>query len=68
MKSQIKILANKTRHSDILEYWLKDKDTKEVVSAMYTITTFSAQEITRNIKCQMRFLDKLVLKKDFDNK
>ena len=41
---------------------------KEVVSAMDTITTSSAYAITRHNKCYTRFTDKLVLKKDFDNR
>ena len=47
MKSQIKLLAHKTWHSVILEYFLKDKSMKEVVSAMDIINTLSTQEIIR---------------------
>ena len=68
MKSQIKLLAGKTFHSVILEHFLKYKDTKEVVSEMGKITPSSTQEIISQNKCQMRFLDKLVLEKDFDEK
>ena len=35
---------------------------------MNTITTLSTQEIIRHNKCQMGFLEKLVLKRDVDNK
>ena len=35
---------------------------------MDIITTFPTQEIISQNKCQMRFLDKLVLKRDFDHK
>ena len=41
---------------------------KEVVSAMDTITTSSTHAITRHNNCYTRFTDKLVLKKDFDNR
>ena len=41
---------------------------KEVVSAMNIITSLSTQEIIRQNKCQMMFLDKLLLKQDVDNK
>ena len=68
MKSQIKLLAGKTFHSVILEYFLKYKDTKEFVPEMGKITTSSTQEIISQNKCQMRFLDKLVLEKYFDKK
>ena len=51
-----------------MEYFLKDKDKKEVVSEMDIIITLSAQEIIRQNKCQMRFIEKLVLKQYFDNK
>ena len=51
-----------------MEYFLKDKDKKEVVSEMDIIITLSAQEIIRQNKCQMRFLDKLLLKQKFDKK
>ena len=68
MKSQIKLLNNKTLHSAMLEYLLKDKDMKEVVSVMDIITTFPTQEIISQNKCQMRFLDKLLLKQYFDKK
>ena len=33
---------------------------------MDIITTFSAQEITRQNKCQMNFLDKLIREQDID--
>ena len=35
---------------------------------MDIITNFSTQKIIRQNKCQMRFLDKLVLKKDVDKR
>ena len=41
---------------------------KEVGSEMDIITTFPTQEIISQNKCQMRFLDKLVLKQDIDKK
>ena len=41
---------------------------KDVVSAIDKITNLSIKEITSHNKCQMRFLDKLVLKKNVDNK
>ena len=56
MKTQIKILAKKTWHSVIIEYFMKDKDMNEVVSATDIIITFYTQEIIRHNKCQMRFL------------
>ena len=68
MKSQIKLLANSTCHSSILEYLFKYKDMKEVLSAMDIFIHFPTQEITRQNKCQTIFLDKLVLKPKFGNK
>ena len=68
MKLQIKVLANKIWNYIILEYILKYKYMKEVVSSMDIIITSSTQEIIRHNKCQMRFLDKLVLKHHFDKK
>ena len=68
MKSQIKLLSKKTWYSVILEYFLKYKYMKDVVSEMDIITNFSTQKIIRQNKCQMRFLDKLVLKKDVDKR
>ena len=68
MRSYIKILANKTWHYVILEYFLKYKHMKEIVSAMDIIITSLTQEITIQNKCQMRFLDKLVLEQKFDQK
>ena len=41
---------------------------KEVVPAMDIITTLSAQEIIRQKKYHMRFLDRLVFKEYVDNK
>ena len=38
----------------------------EVASSMDIITTLYTQEIIRQNKCQMKFLDKLVLKKYVD--
>ena len=35
---------------------------KEFVSAIDVINLFSSQDIVRQNKCQMKFLDKLVLK------
>ena len=61
MNSQFKLLAHKTCNSFILEYLLKDKDMKELVSEMDTITNLSTQEIIGQNKCKMRFLDNLVL-------
>ena len=68
MQSQIKLLANKTWNSIILEYLFKDKDMKEVVSEMEIIITLYTQEKIRQNKCQIRFLDNLVLKQDLDKK
>ena len=67
MKSQIKSLAKKW-YSDILGYLLKDKDTKEFLLAMDISITLSTQETIRQNKCQMRFIDKLVLKQESDKK
>ena len=47
MKSHIKLVANKTWHSIILESFLENKGLKEVVSAIYIIITSSTQEIIR---------------------
>ena len=55
MKSKIKSLSHKYCRSIILEYFLKYKDMKEVVSTMDKIITSSIQEITRQILCKMRF-------------
>ena len=63
MKQQIKIVPNKTWHSITIEYFLKNEDTKEVVSVMDTIINSSTHEIISQNKCQMRFLEKLVLNK-----
>ena len=52
----------------ILEYFLKYKAMKEVVSEMDIITNSSTQDILRQNKCQMRFLNKLVSKQDVDKK
>ena len=60
MNSHIKLVANKTWYYVILEYFLKFKDMKEVVSEMDIIIDSSTQEIIRQNKCQMRFLVKLV--------
>ena len=43
IKTQIKLLANKTWHSTMLENFLKDKSTKEVLSEMDIITTLPTQ-------------------------
>ena len=64
MKSQIKLLANKALNSALLEYLLNNKDMKESVSSIDIIITSSTKEIIRQIKCQMNFLKKLVLKKN----
>ena len=64
MKSQIKLLAKKALNSALLEYLLNNKDMKESVSSMDVIITSSTKEIIRQIKCQMNFLIKLVLKKN----
>ena len=58
MKIHIKLLAHKKPHSIILEYSIKYKSMKEVVSAMNIINNFSTQEIIRQNKCQIRFLYK----------
>ena len=51
MNSQIKLLSHKTWNDVIVEYFLKDKDIKEVVSGMDIISTSSTQEIIRYNKC-----------------
>ena len=51
-----------------LKYFLKDKDMKEVLSAMDIITTSSTQGIIWQNKCHMMFIDKSVLKQDTDKK
>ena len=61
-KTQIKLLAHKTWYSANLAYLLKDKAIKEFVSEMDIITNSPTKEIIRHNKCQMRFLDKLVMK------
>ena len=43
-----------------MEYLLKDKYMKEVVSAMDVIINFLIQEIIRHNKYQMRFMEELV--------
>ena len=67
-KIQIKLLYQKYWNDVILEYLLKYKATKEVVSAMDIFTTFPTKEIIRKNNCKMRFLYKLVLKQDVDKK
>ena len=62
MKTQIKSSAHKICYSVNLEYLLKDKSMKEVVSEMNIITNSSTQDTIGQNKCQMRFLDKLVMK------
>ena len=47
---------------------LKDNDIREVVSEMYVTTISPVQGITRQNKCQTVFIEKLVLKQDFDIK
>ena len=41
---------------------------KEFVSEINIIITSPTQEIIRENKCQMRFLDKLLLKQNFNHK
>ena len=43
MKSQIKLISNKTCHYVILEYFLKYKYMKEVLFEIYIIITLSEQ-------------------------
>ena len=62
IKTQIKLLSNKTWNSMILEYFLKIKSMKEVVSEMGIITTSYTEEIIRHNMCQMIFLDNFLLK------
>ena len=64
MKTHIKLVAHKTWNFVILEYLLKYKTLEEVVSEMDIVTSFSTQYILRHNECQIRFLDKLVLKQD----
>ena len=66
MKSQIKLLANTTWHSVILEFLLKDKYMKEVISEMAIIMTSPTQEILRQNHWQIMFLENLALKQNFD--
>ena len=68
MKSHIKLLANKTWHSVIVQYLLKDKHMEEVVSSMDIVINLTTQETIRHNKYQMRFLDKLVPKEYSDKK
>ena len=59
MKSQTKLLDNKTCNYEILHYLLEDKGIKELVSEMdITITSFKQKIILEN-NCQLVFLDKL---------
>ena len=67
-KTQIKLLYYKKWHYLILKYLLKDKLTEEVVSEMDIIINLHRQEISRLNKCQMRFIEELVLKEDVDRK
>ena len=60
MKEQLKLVAHKTCHYVILEYFIKYKAMKEVLSATDIINTMYTEEIIRNHKCQMRFLDKFI--------
>ena len=45
VKMQVKLLAHKKWHSVMLEYFMKDKAMKEVVSEMDIITTYPTEEI-----------------------
>ena len=66
MKTQIKLLDHKIWHSMIIEYLLKYKTMEEGLSETYIITNSSTQEIISQNKCQMRFLDKILLKHNID--
>ena len=46
----------------LLEHFLKDKAFKKVVSAIVIINNFSSEEIISQNKCQIRFLEKFLLK------
>ena len=63
MDSYIKLLSHKKLYYVVLGYLLKDKYMKEVLSEMYIITTSSTQEIIIQNKCQMMFLENLLLKR-----
>ena len=63
MKTQVKLVAHKTWYSVLLEYFLKDKAFKKVVSAIVIINHFSSEEIISQNKCQIGFLEKFLLKK-----
>ena len=62
IKSYMKLLARKTWHSVLLEYLLRYKAMEEVISEVDIITTSYTQYQIRQSKCQMRFLDNLLLK------
>ena len=51
------------RYSVILEYFLKNKALKEVVSEIDNIITFSTEDITRHYKYQTRYLEKFLMEK-----
>ena len=55
-------MAHKTWNYMILEYILKEKAMKEVVSKIYIFTTSSTQEIVSQNNFQVRFLDNFRLK------
>ena len=67
-EENVKLLVHKIWITVILENFMRYKDTKEVVSAMYLITNFSTTEIIKQNQCQMRFLDKSLLKQNVDEK
>ena len=64
MKKRVILLAHKTCHPVILEFFLKYKAMKEVVSDIDVSTTCPTQEITRQNQFQMRFLDMFFLLKN----
>ena len=66
MKTQIKLLDHKIWHSMIIVQCSFGESMEEVVSETYIITNSSTQEIISQNKCQMRFLDKFLLKHNID--
>ena len=60
---QSKLLAQKTCHSMMVEYFIKYKAMKEFLLGIDIITNLSKEEIIKNNTCQMSFLDKFIEKK-----
>ena len=68
MRKQVKILGQKTWHTVILEYFLKDKSMNYFVSEIDIITTLSTHEIISQNQFQMKVFDKFLLKQNVDKK